>query len=80
MKAVFVEFKTSILATDDDVENDIREAVARAGHQVGDCAIVSRSGTGGTAEVEVDAPIAGELGWYETRFFATTCRDTLNRV
>jgi len=72
MRTVAVEFQTSILATDDDVENDIREAVARAGHQVGDCAIVSRSGTVGTAEAETAAHIAGELGWYETRFSATT--------
>ncbi len=31
-------------ATDDDVVNDIREAIARAGYQVGDCDIISRSG------------------------------------
>jgi len=71
MKAVTVDFRTTRRASDDDIANDIREAVARAGNQVGDCVVVSRGGTVGTAEVETEAPVFGELGWRETRFFAT---------
>jgi len=55
-------------ATDDDVVNDIREAIARAGYQVGDCDIISRSGFSGRAQVEVDGRVVGEFEWCDTSF------------
>ena len=72
MKTVAVDFQASRLSSEDDIENDIREAVARAGHQAGDCTVVSRSGTVGTALIETDPPIVGELSWHGTKVFATT--------
>ena len=59
-----ISWKTSSPTDSDDVIVDcIREAVARAGHQVGNCVIVERSHDEGVAHLEVFQSIAGSFGW-----------------
>ena len=61
-----ISWKTSSPSDSDDVVvNCIREAVARSGHQVGDCMIVERSHSEGMAHLEVFESIAGSFGWVD---------------
>ena len=54
MRIAEITWQTSNpVASEDDVINEIREAIARRGYQVGDCVITRRDHTVGRAHVEV---------------------------
>lgn len=71
MQIYLVSWRTTDLrASDDDVVNGIREAVARckepdwpAPAQVGDCVISSRDHSVGEAHVEIDGPVPDRYLW-----------------
>lgn len=58
-------------ASDDEVTGEVREAVVRAGHQVGDFVITERNHTEGEGRVEIEAEVdIGSLfEWGNVQFF-----------
>lgn len=52
MSSYEVEFSNA-QCDEDDLINDIREAFARAGYQVGDCSTITRDFDTGTACIEI---------------------------
>lgn len=54
----YVSWKTqNPYATEDDVTNGIREALARDGNQVGDCFVIERTHTEGMASIETETAL-----------------------
>lgn len=71
MQMYLVSWRTTdLMASDDDVVNGIREAIARhkepdwpTSAQVGDCVINVRNHSVGEAHVEIDGPVPDRYLW-----------------